>query len=219
RSATSPLSIYQFQAQLPHATALGSLVAARPVPQSPRPMVGFTPHATRSTFVRIGILYADTLAALQSGTVEAAEDRLRPLTQAVTSLQAPPALAQYLREMQIVLQRQPPDHTTVQFVALFEPLYAQGYATDPSAAACALFQAGAWMENLSLAAALGDQGALPQAPVVQSLHEALRPLNVPDAVLKALERVRVLMAHQPITTEDLQTIQTLVDAIKYQLSE
>ena len=40
RSATDPLSIYQFQAQLPHATALGSLVAARPIPQSPRTMVG-----------------------------------------------------------------------------------------------------------------------------------------------------------------------------------
>jgi hypothetical protein len=218
--ATDPLSIYQFQAQLPHATAFGSLVAARPVPQSPRTMVGFTPHATRSTFVRIGILYADTLAALKSGTVEAAEDRLRPLTQAVTSLQAPPALAQYLREMQTMLQRQPlTDHTTTQFVALFEPLYAQVYATDPTAAAWVLFQAGAWLENLSLAAAVGDQGALQQAPVVQSLHDALRPLNVPDAVLKALEHLRALVAHQPMTAEDLRAVQTLADTIKQQLSE
>src|SRR5205823_6046669 len=159
----------------------------------------------------------DTLAALQSGAVEAAEPRLRHLTQAVTSLQAPPALAQYLRERQAVLQHQPPDHTTAQFVALFEPLYAQVYATDPSAAAWVLFQAGAWLENLSLAAALGDQGALQQAPVVQSLHDALRPLNVPDAVLNALEHLRALVARQPMTAEDLRAIQTLADTIKQQL--
>jgi hypothetical protein len=220
RSATDPLSIYQFQAQLPHATTLGSLVAARSVPQSPRTVVGFTPQVTRSTFVRIGILYADTLAALQSGAVETAKDRLRLLIQAVTSIQAPPALVQYLQEMQIVLQRQPPaDHTMAQLVALFEPLYAHVYATDPAAAAWVLFQAGAWMENLSLAAAVGDQGALQQAPVVQSLHDALRSLNVPDTVLTALEHLRVRVARQPMTPEDLRAIQTLADTITHELSE
>ena len=77
--------------------------SSRPVlsPRLPAAMVGFTPHAARPTFVRMGILYADTLAALQSGAVEAAKHRLDVLTQAlVTSLQAPPVLSQYLREMQ-----------------------------------------------------------------------------------------------------------------------
>jgi hypothetical protein len=212
------MPIYQFQAQLPHATTLGALVAARPVPQMPRPTIGFTPHAPRSTFVRIGILYADTLAALQSGEAPAAEHRLRLLTQAVTSLQAP-ALSQYLRERQAVLQRQPPDNTTAQLVALFEPLYAQVYATDPSAAAWVLFQAGAWIENLSLTAAAGDQGAVRQAQVVRSLRDALRPLNVPDAVLNALEQLHGLVARQPVTVEDLRVIQTLADTINKQLSE
>lgn len=219
RSAAEPMPIYQFQAQMPHATALGSLVAARPVPQFPRSMVGFTPHATRSMFVRIGILYADTLAAIQSGEAQVAEPRLRLLTQAVTSLQAPPALAQYLREMQAVLQRQPPDKTTAQLVALFEPLYAQVYATNPTAAAWVLFQAGAWAENLSLAAAAGDEGMVQQAPVIQSLHDALRPLNVPDAVLDTLEQLHSRVARQPVTAADLHAIQTLADTIKHQLSE
>jgi hypothetical protein len=214
------MPIYQFQAQLPHTTALGALVAARPVPEIPRAVVGFTPHATRSTFVRMGILYTDTVAALQSGAVEAAEERLRLLTQAVTSLQAPPALAQYLRERQDMLQRQPPtDNTMAQLVALFEPLYAQVYATDPTAAARVLFQAGAWLENLALAAAAGDQQAVRQAPVVQSLHDALRPLNVPDTALDALQQLHDRVARQPVTAEDLRAIQTLADTIMHQLSE
>jgi hypothetical protein len=167
----------------------------------------------------MGILYTETLAALQSGAVAAAEPRLHRLTQAVSSLQAPPALAQYLREMQAMLQRQPPtDHTMAPFVALFEPLYAQLYATDPSAAAWVLFQAGAWLENLSLAAAAGDQEAVRQAQVVRSLHDALRPLNASDTVLDALEQLHGLVARQPVTAEDLRAIQTLVDTITQHLS-
>jgi hypothetical protein len=219
-SAGASMPIYQFQAQLPYTTALGALAAARPVPEIPRAVVGFTPHATRSTLVRTGILYADTVAALQSGAVEAAEERLRLLTQAATSLQASPALAQYLRAMQAMLQRQPPtDNTMAQLVALFEPLYAQVYATDPTAAPCVLFQAGAWLENLSLAAAAGDQKAVRQAPVVQSLYDALHPLKVPDAVLDTLHQLHARVARQPVTAEDLRAIQTLADTITQQLSE
>jgi len=215
-----PAPIYQFQAQLLPTTALGALVTARPVPHLPRARVGFTSLPPRSTFVRMGLLYTDTLAVLQSGAVEAAKDRLDLLTQAVNSLQAPPALAQYLGEMQSMLQRQPPtDHTMAQLVALFEPLYAQVYATDPTAAAWVLFQTGAWAENLSLAAAAGAQEAVQQAPMVQALHDALRPLNVPDAVLDALQQLHDSVAHQPVTAQDLRTIQTLADTITHHLSE
>jgi hypothetical protein len=218
--AGGSMPIYQFQAQLSHTAALGALVAARPVLQIPRAVVGFTPHATRSTFVRMGILYADTVAVLQSGAIEAAEERLRLLTQAATSLQAPPALSRYLQEMQTMLQRQPPtDNTMAPLMALFEPLYAQVYATDPTAAPWVLFQAGAWVENLSLAAAAGDQKAVRQASVVQFLHDTLRPLQVPDTVLDALQQLHDRVAHQPVTAEGLRTIQTLADTITHQLSE
>jgi hypothetical protein len=167
----------------------------------------------------MGILYADTLAALQSGAVEAAQHRLDVLTQVVTSLQAPPVLTHYLREMQSVLQRQSPAAATMaQFVALFEPLYAAVYATDPTAAPWVLFRAGAWLENLALAAAMGDQTAVRQAQEVQAVQEALRPLQVPEAVRNALEQLRVLMAHQPMTPQDLHAIQTLVTTMQQQLS-
>ena len=217
--AAGPVPTYHFQVQLQHTDALGALVAARPVPQVPRSMVGFTPHAARSTYVRMGILYADTLAALQSGAVEAAQHRLDVLIQVVTSLQAPPVLTHYLREMQSVLQRPPSvDATATQFVALFEPLYAAVYATDPTAPPWVLFRAGAWLENLALAAAVGDQTAVRQAQAVQAVQATLRPLHVPEAVLRALEQLRVLMAHQPMTPQDLHAIQTLVDTIQRQLS-
>jgi hypothetical protein len=217
-TASGPLSIYQFQVQLQPATALGAVVAARPVPPVPRTLVGFTPHTARPTFVRLGILYADALAALQSGAVEAARHRLDVLTQVVVSLQAPPVLSHYLREMQTVLHRPPPaDPMVAQFVALFEPLYASVYATDPTSAAWVLFRTGAWLENLALAAAVGDQAAVRQAPAVQAAHDALRPLHVPDAVLHALAQLRGLVAREPVMAQDLRAIQTLVDTLQQQL--
>ena len=220
RNGLEPLSIYQFQVRLQHPDALAALVAARPVPQMPRAMVGFTPQIARSTFVRIGILYTDVLAALQSGAGEDALHRLAILTQVVSSLQAPPALVEYLREMQTVLQRQPsPDHTVAQFMALFEPLYKAVYATDPTAAVWVLFQAGAWLENLSLAAAAGDIQAVQQAQALPAVHEALRALHVSQAVLDSLGQVRALIAHQPLTAQDVHAVQVLVDTSKTQLSE
>lgn len=216
---TGPLPTYRFQERMQHTPALGVLVAARPVPPVPRAMVGFTPVAARPAFVRLGILYADTLAALQSGAVEAARQRLDVLIQTLTSLQAPPVLSHYLQEMYTVLQRQPPAHpTAAQFVALFEPLYQAVYATEPNAAAWVLFRAGAWLENLTLAAAVGDQTAVRQAQVVQSVQEALRPLHVPDAVLEALTQLQSLVVRQPLTAQDLRAIETLVDTIQEQLS-
>jgi hypothetical protein len=82
-----------------------------------------------------------------------------------------------------------------------------------------LFQAGAWIENLSLAAAVGDQTAVRQEQAVRSLHESLRPLNVPPAVLDALEQLRALMARQSLTAGDLSALQALVETVKIQLSE
>jgi hypothetical protein len=213
------LPTYQFQAQLQHAPALGALVAARPVPKAPHAMVGFTPDAARPTFVRLGILYANTLAALRSGALEAAGHRLGVLIQTLVSLQAPPVLSQYLREMQAMLQRQPPAGTTAaQFVALFEPLYEAAYATDPTAAAWVLFRTGAWLENLALAAAVGDQALVRQTQAAQSVQDALRQLHMPAAVLEALEQLQALMARQPMTAQDLRAMQTLVDALQQQLS-
>jgi len=218
-SRTGLLSPDQWHIPLHHTDTLRALIATRPVPQAPRAMVGFTPHTTRRTFVRMGILYADVLAALRSGAVDTARHRLDILTQTVTSLQAPPALALYLQEMQAMLQRQLPSPlTAAQFVALFEPLYTTVYATDPSTAAWVFFRAGTWLENLSLAAAVGDQTAVRQAQAVSAVQEALHMLAVPESVLDALTQLRTFMERQPMMAEDLRTIQTLVDTIAQQLS-
>lgn len=215
----SPWPLAHFQEQLQHAPGLGALVAARPFPPVPRALVGFTPHASRSTFVQIGRLYADAVAALHGGAGEVARPRLEALLQALTNVQAPPVFVQYVREMLRLLSSQTAgDPTNAQWLALFEPLYEGVYARDPAAAAWVFFQTGAWLENLALAATADDPVAVRQAQVVQALSTALRPLRVPDTVLEALEQMRVVMTQQPLTSQDLRTIQTLLDLSQQHLS-
>ncbi len=218
---TSPLSIYRFQARMQNATALGPLVAARTPHAAPTPVVGFTPHAVPATaFVRLGILYADVLAALHSGTVQAATPHLAGLAQTLTTVQAPRALSQYIHGMQDLLTQPTYDSKTLtQFAALFGPLYEDAYARQTVASEVILFRVGAWLENLSLAAAAGDKAALQQEPMIRSLHRALRQLNVSPNTLDALEQLGALVAHQALTEQDVSTIGALVQKIQQRLSE
>src|SRR5262245_24778896 len=55
------LHTYRFQAGLPHAATFGTLIAARPVLSAPPPAVGFTPQATRTAYMRMGILFAEAV--------------------------------------------------------------------------------------------------------------------------------------------------------------
>src|SRR5262249_33217147 len=91
---------YRFQAALRHAATLGPLIAARPVLSAPPPAVGFTPQATRTAYIRMGLLFAEAVAALHGGAIEASTPRLDVLLQTLTTVQAPPTLTQYLRVMQ-----------------------------------------------------------------------------------------------------------------------
>jgi hypothetical protein len=218
--AASPLSTYHFQAQMQQATALGTVVAARPVDAAPVPVVGFTPEAVPATaFVRLGSGYADTLAALASGQTEAAASRLDVLVQTLEAVQAPSSLSQYLSHMRHLLIQQTYDgRILAQFVALFEPLYAEVYAQVPVTNEVLLFQAGAWLENLSLAATVGDKVALQQSHRAQSLSRALRQLNVPPNVLGALEQLDILLSQPTVTDQDMSAIRAVVEKIQQGLS-
>src|SRR5207244_2408770 len=83
---TGGLQIYRFQVGMRHDKEVGRLVAARTIPQEPTTIVGFTPQVERTTFVYIGILYADILGALRGDAVEVAIQRLALLTRLTTKV-------------------------------------------------------------------------------------------------------------------------------------
>ena len=218
--ATGTLAIYRFQTGLSRVKELGTFVAARSVPREPPGVVGFTPQAARTAFFRMGTLYADALAALQGGAVEAAAARLDVLTRMLASVQAPRSLAQYLREMQTFVQSQRyRGEDLAMFLALFEPLYGEVFAHINVREGVLLFRAGAWMENLSLAAAAGEAAALRQeGQTVKDMQVALAQLSAPREAIEALEQLHRLMTKQTLSDGDIKTIGTLVQTIQERLS-
>jgi hypothetical protein len=215
------LRTYRFQVEMARATALGTFVAAHPARWEPSAVVGFTPQAARTAYFRMGTLYAEALASLHGGTTEAAAPRLDILMQALASVQAPRALSQYLREMQTLLQnRRYEDAVVARFLALFEPLYEDAYARTNAAEGLLLFRAGAWVENLYLAAAAGDRAAVRQGgEAVVEFRHAFIQLQAPPETLAALARLRPLIARQALSDQEIGTIRALAQDIQGMLSE
>lgn len=219
-SAAGHLRTYRFQAEMPRLHDLGPVVAAAPPLQEPAAVVGFTPQVVRTAFFRIGTLYAEALAALQGGAVEVASQRLDLLMQALARVQAPRVQAQYLGEIKTLLHsRQYGDEVVARFLALFEPLYEDVYATGNVTESVLLFRAGAWLENMYLAAASGDAVAVKRGgQAVDEVSSILARLHAPGGVLEALERLRPLVTRQSLTDRDMQAVRTLVQDMQTILS-
>jgi hypothetical protein len=216
--AARRLHTYRFQVGLPHAATLGTLVAARPVLSAPPPAVGFTPQATRTAFVRMGVLFAEAVAALHGGAVEAASPRLDVLLQTLITVQAPPTLTQYLRVMQTLLHSQPyPGDALASFLSLFEPLYEDAYA-QTSGEEVRLFRVGTWLENMVLAAAVSAPTALRQeGQAIAEVRRVLTLLQAPPEVLDTLAQIDQLLRQPTLTAEDVSTIHTLLQHLQQML--
>jgi hypothetical protein len=124
--------------------------------------------------------------------------------------------------VQTALQSQQHDaEVLVRFLALFEPLYEGAYATPaPMAEEVILFRAGAWLENLALAAASGDGTAVRHGSVsIAALRQALTQLHVPPQILAGLQRLHEHSARPAFTSQDLSAVHTLVQQLQAMLSE
>ncbi len=148
---------------------------------------------------------------------EVAIQRLDRLLHTLSSVQAPAVLLEYVRAMQgFVQQQQYPSSTMVRFLALFETLYAETYARQPASGPWVFFQLGAWLENLSLAAAAGETVVLQQEQVLKSLADALQQLHAPAEILRLFGRLQALVTHPQLSTEELPAIRALIRDLQRQ---
>ena len=216
-SAGGPIA--QFQSQIKHTSALGTFVAAHAAGRAPAAIAAFTPQAARTTFVRLGTVYAEALATLVSSEVEETLQRLDMLTRDLTAVQAPLPLVQYLRALHTLLQRQsPPGEEVTTFLALFESLYEGAYAGADTSAWLRLFRLGAWLENMYLAAAARDAAALQRGgPALEEVRSTLTLDQGPPEVLAALAQMQRLLAQPALTEGELRTLQLLVQDIQDRL--
>jgi hypothetical protein len=212
------LHTYRFQVGLPHAATLGTLVAARPVLSASPPAVGFTPQAARTAYLRMGIRFAEAVAALHSGAAEATASRLDVLLQTLMTVQAPPTLAQYLRVLQTLLHHQQyPGDALAPFLGLFESLYEDAY-TQTSGEEVRLFRIGAWVENMTLAAAVDAPTALRQeGQAIAQVRRVLTQFQAPHEALDTLAQIDHLLRQPRLTARDVNTMHTLLQHLQQML--
>ncbi|MDH3598275.1 MAG: hypothetical protein OEU26_01405 [Candidatus Tectomicrobia bacterium] len=216
----SVLSTYRFQASMQQHAELGPLVAARPIDNTVNTVVGFTPQADHAAYFRVGIYYADALAALHSEAATIGGQRLEFLDQALTRVQAPAELSQHIRKVQRLLRQQPNEAPTLTtFLAAFEPLYLEAYERQASQAAWPLFQVGAWLENLYLAVLTRDRMALQQTHRIEYYQHLLTQLSAPPEVRHELARIGHLVVKETLTDDDIGAIRTHVRNMQATLSE
>lgn len=201
--------------------ALGTQVAKRIPDGTAAPVIGFMPQAQRTTFFRIGRRYADALAALHSGAADTANQHLTWLAQALTNIQAPAPLSQYIDVIQTQIREQPSQIDQWRFIlAGFESFYHDAYTTTTPAAASLLFELGTWSESLYLAAATGDlQGVKQGRAAHQDVQRTLQPLNLPPESLELLGQLLALIDKPNLSVSDLTAVRSQVQAIQDLLSQ
>ena len=211
RPLEQPVHAYQFLQALQENTALGTLVAARAAVREQPIGLGFALQDARIIFFRMGIMFTNALAALQSETLHIAAQHLDTLAKALHSVQAPQALSQYLREIQALQQSQRYSGAELaKFLALFEPLLAAEYAQTDTAVAVTLFRLGAWLETMALAAATGDPISQQQESAIRYFRSVLPVLQTPPEVEQAFAQMQRLMDAPALTEADWQTLRDLI---------
>ncbi len=158
RPLPGPAQSYVFQEGITADVDLGALVADMTAETEPMVAFGFAAKPAPARSFLLGTLYAEALAYMRSGDIEATQQRWQTMDKALADMTEP--LVSYRRQMQSFLQHEPPALERVQaFLPLFESFYEASVARE-SDHTLPLFQAGAWLTNMHLAAAAGDAESL-----------------------------------------------------------
>jgi hypothetical protein len=220
REAVGPLSTDRFQATMRQPSQLGAIVAARELASTSLSAVGFTPQAESSAFFRMGGVYADALAALRGGATATAAQRLKRLSENLTLVQAPDAVSEHLRLIRDLIQARPDDAKQwTTFLATFESRIEAAYANPAPSPPWILFQAGAWLENMSLAIAADDAAALRQEPALSYFQQAFTQLRLPPGTADLMSQLRTQISATELGAEELQTLDTQIKALQNMLSD
>ena len=214
-----PLQAFIFQARMHSVTDLGTLVTAHAVTGAPAVEFGFAATSERVRFFRLGTSYAEALAYVHSGTLDAAAQRLAAMHEELVDIQGASALSHYLSEMEHLLQnRQYTTEVLEKFLALFEVLYTEE-AQSLGAESLTLFRTGAWVENMKLAAAASDKDALRQVTTAQYFRREMHNLHAPQGILDALEQISHIAAKPELTDRDITEVLILAKQVQRLFSE
>lgn len=209
RPLQGPAHAYVFQKGIAADADLGALVSAQAMETEPMVAFGFEskPTPARRSFL-LGTLYAEALAYVRSGDTETAQQRWQTMDDALADMHEP--LISYRREMQSLIQQ---EERFAAFLPLFESFYEASAAREQDQT-LPLFQAGAWLTNMRLAAAAGDVEGLRSGDAVAYFHREMIHLGAAKGVLDKLERLGELMAQDTLSAREVKTALKLVQKMQ-----
>ncbi len=212
-SLQGPAQAYVFQEGITADADLEALVAAQAMETEPMIAFGFAakPTPARRSFL-LGTLYAEALAYVRSGNTEAAQQQWQVMDQALADVAEP--LLSYRREMQSFLQHEPPAMERFEtFLPLFESFY-EASGVHEKDRTLPLFQAGAWLTNMRLAAAAGDTEGLRRRSEVGYFHREMTRIGAAKGILDRLERLGTLMAQDTLSEREIKTVLKLMQKMQ-----
>ncbi len=207
---TIGFNAHLFQLGIHTTKNLGTLVASHPAFETKTNALGFT---GTSGFYVVGALYAESLAYLYGGQLEAAAQRLSSIERELRRTPVTDDLATYLGTLRQALeQRQYPVDALGNGLAMFQSL-GEKTAAQQGTEPLILFRVGVWLVNMKLAALSEDIQLLPQGNIAPYFIRALSALNAPDDLLTAFVELDRIV--QPaMTIADSREVVVLINQLQ-----
>ena len=203
-----PFNAAAFQAGIHSQTPLGTLVAAHTTLEDQAVAFGFARAATANP-ARVGMFYVEALAALHSGDLQLAARRLTGLERTLRAEHTPASLGRYTTALRSLVERHDAADLSLEaFLVPFETVYTD-YITRQGRERLILFQFGAWLGNMALAAAAGDQAALRQGNITPYFLTEMQHIHAPKGTLDALNRLQQLLGQPTLTEREVTEVLTL----------
>ncbi|HSG96464.1 MAG: hypothetical protein GWP60_05670 [Gammaproteobacteria bacterium] len=202
------------QSALKRSGGLGEDFAANSAFGADASTFGFAERSPEARMFLAGTLYAEALAFTQDGQYEAATDRLLALQDIVNKAEAPVALRGYIqRTTEIIAQSRYDRRAMVEFLALLQPQL-DGFAASNSSDMQILFQTGAWLVDLSVAATAGDYRYLAQKMRIAYTIEEMERMEAPKGVLDGLRTIEEIAGRDQVEKRDVEKIAREVKRIQ-----
>jgi hypothetical protein len=179
---------------------------------------GFGGKSLQARFFLIGTLYSEAMANLQGDDPKSAEDKLDIIRTEFISLNAPPALYNYVNQVINFLKtgKYNPE-IVMEFMAMFQPLL-HDYAMENGNEKGLMFQAGLWFVNAGLAAAAGDETMLGTSAKFKYFLTEFQRLEAPKGALDALKSLVEITEKKKMSESDLDEARKLINKVQLLLS-
>ena len=202
------------QSALQRSGGLGEDFAANSAFGKEASTFGFAERSPEARMFLAGTLYAESLAFTQDGQYEAATDRLLALQEIVDKAEGPAALRAYLQRITEIIAEAVYDRRAMaEFLALLQPQM-DDFATRKSADMQILLQTGAWLVDLSVAAAAGDHRYLRQKMRIAFTIGEMERMEAPKGVLDGLRTIEEIAGRDQVEKRDVEKIAREVKRIQ-----